>query len=338
MASRRIPYLDTAKAFSIFVVVVGHYFFVADFYGVHNHLFQFLGQYENYLVAPAMACFFMITGYCSTFEGNVREFIFKQIKQLMLPALAFHFFSLWIDSFLYWPYHHPLHYGLHVISQMILYGGNYWFLTSLFWAKIFYFILRKNLSPNQVLIFSIPIFVVTLIVVNEFGHTPWFTDYALLLFPFLVLGNIAKRSNRFNIRWACIAVYLVMVVFVEHFFDKFTGIQGGMDMNYTQAIPALILILFGALSILFVSKAFPCNIIIQRVGRHTLPIYCLHIVFIDFFIITFGKLLKHSGDIATFFLLLLSVIINIVLCICIGTAYDYIISYFSNWWVKNFKY
>ena len=109
-------------------------------------------------------------------------------------------------------------------------------------------------------------------------------------------------------------------------------------MNYTQAIPALILILFGALSILFVSKAFPCNIIIQRVGRHTLPIYCLHIVFIDFFIITFGKLLKHSGDIATFFLLLLSVIINIVLCICIGTAYDYIISYFSNWWVKNFKY
>lgn len=137
MNSERLPYLDISKGLLIIFVLIYHIpvFAEQNFVNSFNWMFYTRPAFQYYF----MPAFFVITGFCSIFEGkSFGIFVYKNFKILILPGF---FVSIGtpIGS-------HLLHCDSHLINYWIpvrdfFYGGGFWFLTSLFFSKIIYYTL-----------------------------------------------------------------------------------------------------------------------------------------------------------------------------------------------------
>lgn len=135
----RLHYIDIFKGICLIFVVVHHA--PLALYGGFAESGTILWYVNNFIIAFFMPAFFMATGYCSSFKKPFKQYLLKNVKTILLPCYCLYYLNRYIqnlDVLLFedssWmSLSHWLAPGIRTFVEE---GGFYWFLSSLFLAKL----------------------------------------------------------------------------------------------------------------------------------------------------------------------------------------------------------
>ena len=154
----RLHHIDVAKGLLILLVVYGHFWSHIELLDAHTALY--LRQANNTFIAFYMPAFFFITGYCSDFSKPIDTNIIHSFRMIMLPAFVFSILVFIAN------HHFDKAKVITFLNSLVLYGGSYWFLTTLFVARILYRILSHYLKGNLLYAKSTSFFFLGILVVG----------------------------------------------------------------------------------------------------------------------------------------------------------------------------
>lgn len=126
--------IDSLKGFAIFLVVLGH---AIVYFPVNLHEIPWCETLFKMLSGVHMPLFFAVSGYCFSYRGNYRDFITKKAKRLLLPYFVFNLLDLVPRALLPQFVNRPQG-MLESVMDILLHGGAYWFLYTLFVIFAFY--------------------------------------------------------------------------------------------------------------------------------------------------------------------------------------------------------
>lgn len=330
---KRIIWADYVKAFTIWLMVLGHS-------SLNNDALM------NFITSFHVPVFFLISGYFE--KGHNRTILYRIKKgwqQLVLPFIFFNILGLlscWIS-----PYLHPeLYYNIHgykiftnailgiflmddfVTSYSYLPVGPTWFLISLFICKVLFgiFIQISKMEKFKKYI-SYILFLLLIIILYQPQIHFASIDSAAMAFPFYVMGFYLKEykvlSKKIPLK-ILVPVFIsaVCVLWILSQYNGFVGVDGGNFGNsiilfYCDAIIGSFMIIFFSMILSYKDS----NIrILSFIGENTLTILGVHIsmlYIVKFFFVRFFKAdmntISTAGSIVmsliTLFLSLLLVII-----------------------------
>lgn len=156
--------INTLKGLAIVCVLFCHAIILYPINLLENDLwreiFKFFGSFP-------MPLFFLISGYCFSYKGNYIDFIGKKALRLMLPYVVFGLVDVIPRQLLSSLVNRPSSIG-ESLKSMLLYGGQYWFLYTLFAVFAIYplvYLWQKD-SKVKMIIVEIIMLVLTLIEVD----------------------------------------------------------------------------------------------------------------------------------------------------------------------------
>ena len=126
--------IDSLKGFAIFLVVLGH---AIIYFPIDLHQVPWCEVLFKMLSGVHMPLFFAISGYCFSCRGNYRDFISKKARRILLPYFVFNLLDLIPRAVLPQFVNRPQSMA-ESIKDILLYGGAYWFLFTLFIIFAFY--------------------------------------------------------------------------------------------------------------------------------------------------------------------------------------------------------
>ena len=148
--SNRLHWVDVAKGLLIMFVVFQHLPVISEAAGIEHDGVGKLGHLSFLFTCFYMQAFFILTGYCSSFDKPFAAFLKSSFKTIMIPAIFF--------SFLYYISLAFLYYDFSYVEQMysigfIMNGGSkFWFLNALFLLRIMYCLTSNLLQISSSLI------------------------------------------------------------------------------------------------------------------------------------------------------------------------------------------
>lgn len=185
MTKERIEYIDIAKFFGIFLMVLCHA-------GMHNIV-------TSVIYAFHMPLFFFLSGYLydRKKQRNLGQYFVKKCKTIMIPYIIFALILCFGTRYL-------------VDWVLIIYGSRdslfaassftpLWFLPCFFLSTIFYSFVSLYTKKSEKLYFGVIILIGILgFYLSSFRHylcygCPWNADVALIGVVLMALGNEAKR-------------------------------------------------------------------------------------------------------------------------------------------------
>lgn len=228
---KRVRYIDIFRSVGIICMIMGHTSMCPP-------------VFARWFTCFYMPMYFWISGYFFHCE-SIGGFVKRKAKTLLVPYYVVGFFSLiifyvfeavpqgiemrnYIEAFLInsWSDYFPI-------------SGALWFLVALFWAEIFFMILKKSNSEIILLIGSV-IFGIIGTMMQRYTsiRLPWNMDSAFVGETFIYIGYLCKKfkDNKalkkiFNLPW-----YLIILLFVINFFTaSFNNLS--MWKNFYNNIP-----------------------------------------------------------------------------------------------------
>lgn len=326
MEKKRLHYIDVAKGLLILMVAYGHIYGVSKGAGVEDVSVEWIHQSVNLFVSFYMPCFFVITGFCSNFKKPFTTVLVQSFKTIVLPGV---FFTAILTV-------RHLNYEsiLSLVKSIVLHGGAYWFLSSLFLARILYwFVFNKIEKKNIQNGVCIVVFAVGFIISRLYeGPQPWYFIHTLLLMPFLHIGQLLKKYELKQIKYAAIlfGLALLSTIILSHigileieYFYHVPGISFKLlNMNLTMLIPFVLLSISGCLLCLGISRKINSNRVLEYLGKNSLVIYCTHTF-------VMGHILSQiceGGGLPIYLKLVLAYVLTIIVCCVI--AYILNLKYF----------
>ena len=126
--------IDSLKGFAIFLVVLAH---AIIYFPVNLHEVPWCDVLFKMISGIHMPLFFAISGFCFSYRGNYRDFLLKKVKRLLIPYFVFNLLDLAPRALLPQFVNRPQG-MLESVRDILLYGGAYWFLYTLFIIFAFY--------------------------------------------------------------------------------------------------------------------------------------------------------------------------------------------------------
>lgn len=212
-SSYREIWIDLAKFFSIFLVVLFH---------TNPNLDGYLFDFLQLLRMPA---FFLIAGLLFNMDkwNKFSDFFIHRVKRLLIPYFWFYiiFYALWlligrkmvgaeelaINPLL------PIKEFIWGRPNIIL--GPYWFITCLFSMQIIFYFLKKYIHSNLIIIL-ISILGYLACLIWDIKNIPWCIDKALLYMPFYAYANTLRTYNhtKFNHKYIVIPLLSIITFFI----------------------------------------------------------------------------------------------------------------------------
>ena len=272
----RVHYLDTAKGILILVVLVCHFTWIGSLFQIKTYTCQALDAFEMFWTPFFMAAFFCVTGMCSSFGGNWRAFLFKGIKQLLLPAIVLGLLSAFIG--------YIITYGRVEVQVLTILKncGGYWFLTALFIAKVAYYFTAKlpawlNLSACLMLYA-----VGCLLHKTGAAENVYSFEQGLIFLPFMHLGHWLRSHTQILDHTAVwLALYPAIFAVCLALGYKLPGVWSIIHISWIDILPHLVITAAGILFVLVLCKNTRRIPLLELCGKQSLFIYCLHLVFIE---------------------------------------------------------
>lgn len=100
-----------------------------------------------------MSLFFLISGFCFSYKDNYKEFLLKRIYRLLIPYIVFNLVDMLPRQLLPALVNRPAS-MMESLKQMLFYGGEYWFLYTLFIISTIYPVLhcwQRDSSSKEVI-------------------------------------------------------------------------------------------------------------------------------------------------------------------------------------------
>lgn len=282
MGNNRIHYFDVAKGILILLVIYGHIY--GNSYAMDNNSLIMIRHTYSVFLPFYMPCFFMISGFCSNFNKETKSIFISCTRSIFLPSIVFSFF-------IYGNYLFDSNKMLSLLNNILYYGGEFWFLSSLFLAKIIYCFLYKvfhKIGGNTLLFFiSIALFISCYIILILIpGPYYWYIDHTFLLLPYFCVGQLLrtkqyefnKKSDFFYMALLPLCIFLSYKGIIKsEYFYFVPGITLKLiNTNISNLLPLLLLSFSGSFFLLRLSKIISHNTILEYIGRNSLIIYCVH--------------------------------------------------------------
>lgn len=305
----RIHWLDVLKGILIVLMVMGHVPNIAIRQGYDIGLLK----YYPYICAVYgcffMQTFFVATGYTGNFSQPFKKFFVKQIKNIIIPYISFCCILKAVGILFYDESLFVTVYG----QEFFFLVEGYWFLTSLFLAKILYWIIC-NISDNQyfrggycILLMLIG-FAITLMYqgAEEPSHYNNYFHYrnGLCMMIFLWIGTFFRKLRNQHLLIAGI-VFLICYIttFLINWLTDFpiqyllpTGFSHGVDFHSYWQIPSYMFYAFtGSAMVILAARWINENRVLEYIGKNSIVFYCIHFSFLQLFIPIFEKYVGFSS-------------------------------------------
>lgn len=197
----------------------------------------------------------------------------------------------------------------------LLESGNrpLWFLTSLFTAYVFYYILictNKNRINIMILSYLLMAFFFRYLPIL----LPWSLDIAPVGALYIYLGRIIKEKGIIEKMTFKIYASLIFIYAITHFLNGAENMSaGGYGRSF---LLSLICGSLGSIIILHFAKLSQrYNHVwgVRYIGQHTLTIFCLHLPVIDYVLFYLTEKKVSNEIIISFIQLAIAIVIGLVL-------------------------
>lgn len=296
-SSKRITYFDTTKGLLMLLLIWGHMIIFARSLNIQNGFTPFIQNTVPFYRAFFMQTFFVITGYCTSWNTPFSEFFKKNFKTIVFPAFAFIPF-MWMSRIIVngWAGLSGL---INIISQYIL-DGIPWFLSALFISKILYWgIIRVfSHSPFRKTFHTITLSGIFLIgLTSSYYGLPniWYYQQSFVMLPFLFIGDYVCKINKRGVNTKFISVrrgelmnpknlwllsipYFILIILWQMLGLKlgFPAVDAFIDINYKTAVFYIGFAISGTALILALSQYLQSIKWINIIGRQSLFVYLIH--------------------------------------------------------------
>ncbi|HBW87521.1 MAG TPA: acyltransferase, partial [Cyanobacteria bacterium UBA11149] len=320
---QRLAWVDYAKGFGIFLVVLGHTIraLINSSILEKSTIFKFV---DEWIYAFHMPLFFFLSGLfvCRAASKPLRDFIVSRLNIIIYPYLVWSILQSLLQSMGsgYTNNQTSLIELWKIIYQPVM---QFWFLYTLFILVLIYTILQKRgVSPMGFLIFSIFIYAIYVFGINFsfWGVLYSAQRYAIYLAIGAVFGSGKLMSSLSKIKTQ---IWLIILI------GGFLAVALGVSFNLlTGGLTRFLVALFG------ISASVALAIILERLGKTpfvkewgclSLEIYLAHVIAAAIFRILLQKVLGITEPIAHLFLgtmvgIYLPIALNII-CQRIGFRY-----------------
>ena len=158
MASKRYyPEMDRLRGIAILMVLLYHSILV---YPVNLTEQEFWGKLHTFLWTVEMPLFFLVSGFCFKYAGNYVEYLKKKVLRILVPHIVFGALDLLVRLVPTTIVREQFELGA-ALKEFFLYGGNDWFLRTLFLVLLIAPVLWKLMQ--SVKWGSVAVFVVALV-------------------------------------------------------------------------------------------------------------------------------------------------------------------------------
>ena len=295
-----------AKGVLILMVMIGHMQNVCKELSIKDEVFVNINNLELFWGPFFMPAFFVITGFCSNFNKNFKEFILSNLKGILIPAFTLGIVARWIGLLIEPDVTFKSFLSLG-IKSFVMYGGAFWFLSALFLSKMTLYALlkfpplhkcqeKKNFRVTLLVVFILHVFGYYLFE-NSVCKNYWYFQHSLMMTIYLLIGQMLKKHNP-TVRNKVLAMnwvgYLTFVVLILITGFESPHIANNVTVTVVTFIPHLILSVWGALLIILTTKNLRVKKTISYFGKNSLIYYCLHIKFLFVFIALYSSMLGMS--------------------------------------------
>ena len=132
-SKKHIQEIDALKGWAIFSVVLGHAIIV---YPIDLHANYYCSVLFAFFSSFHVRLFFLVSGFCFSFRGDYLEYIKKKVFRLLIPYYSFCMIEMIAKLVFSGQINRPRSMG-EFITRMLFYGGDYWFLWTLFMMFLF---------------------------------------------------------------------------------------------------------------------------------------------------------------------------------------------------------
>jgi fucose 4-O-acetylase-like acetyltransferase len=275
-APKRIAWLDASRGILIILVVVGHAIGglqgagLTASNGIFSDIYYFIYTFH-------MAAFFVLSGMLArpSVIKNEKTFFINSIKHILYPYFLYSTIQILIMNILSNQLNSPAPFGFFEFRNMILsHISQFWFLKTLFIIHIVYFLSKRYSNDLWFLLMCITLRSCTALLPLPGDMEP-FSEFAI----FYAIGVFFSEQYidwpsrcRFPLIWAGVFGFLWIM---------FSAVALSKNILVTDSMifPASIT---GTLCVFALSG---CKYIeninsILYIGRRTLPIFCLHVLFV----------------------------------------------------------
>ena len=273
---KRLHYIDIAKAILIILLLFSHSFIASRQMGHENETITWLWQYVLLFNAFFMQSFFFITGFCSNFNVDFKNFIWKNIKTLLIPSIILAFIGDYAKEIIFTGKITP---GVLLAILGWWKTGGFWFIAALFLCKVLYYGINKlNLSSQWI---SIILLYLSGLFLDQIDIIPnyWFHRHALLMLPYLAFGQFIKNNQILLERWlkplAIVGFFLLPFEWKLNQMGLFPlpAHDFTISVNFITFPLHIVNVFIGTSLILYVSRLIDRNRFLETFGRGTLFIY-----------------------------------------------------------------
>ena len=315
----RLQYIDTAKGILILFLLYGHSTLYTRMLGYEDDSMSLWGKFIPWYNAFFMPAFFIITGFCSSYIIEFKEYLWKNVKTLLIPAIVIVTTYHYINDLVL---HNDISFQHLTDLRFWLIDKGPWFIFALFWCKILFWLLYNKLSmKKQVLVVGL-LYLLGLIETNiDFIPNVQSHLHALLLLPYLAFGAYLKNNKdildkylkpialfggiSITVQW----ILSVMGVGPLPSIDAYIGVsEKTFPIHIINSIS-------GTAFVVYVSKLIGSSSFLQTLGKGTLLLYLGNGLFQ-----TIATKLAYSMIPATTYLSCL-VIHLVAYLLCIGIGY-----------------
>lgn len=298
---KRISYLDVAKGFLAILVVYYHLPQMYErFLCMHNLTIMWIEGHNYIIAAFFMQAFFFITGMCSRFEGPFLPFLWKNIKTIIIPAISLTL----ILQFSLGNFH-----IINFLKQAIFYGGTFWFLTALFYSKLFVKLFIDYIPSVYIRYLLLIGLLILGVILNNIKPFPnlYYHQQTFTCAIFVALGYSLKRVLNFKIMVIGCFLYIITICLLILFKINIPTVTLGIHLRLTEIPLYLLLACSGTLLILLISKLIDSNKVLEFIGKQSLILYCLQtpvIIFIEKLWIKFLYIPLKISDSVLFYIII----------------------------------
>ena len=307
----RISYIDIARGILVSLIVLHHLIGTSmNLVKVPNDFLNMLSELQMPLfVGYFIQTFFVISGFCTNFSIQWKEFLTKQVKTLLVPNIVFtiliHLYRGDISGSFY---------------DIIERGGWLWFFTALFVGKVVYYFVRQWVR-NEYLNFGL------LLVVSFAGvylndrdliFNYWWHRQALTLLLFLALGNWLRSKLFDNRIWIFGIVYLAAIAACYLLHIEVPYITSGFHTTQMTWPLHVLIAVGGSVTFLKFCSYLRYSPVFEYIGQNTLVIYMLHRDILYPMIVNFLDIYNKNNTEASLLTTFAIWTATLVLCLLLG--------------------
>lgn len=279
----RIEWLDYFRSFGIILMIMGHIDFGLEF----NH----------FIHAFHMPMFFFASGYC--FKHKAKDqlsfpaYIKRKAESLLLPYIVFgllHYIVYAVENIIN---NKPV--ALYHLVNLFTYNtgglaicGALWFLTALFFADVFFFVIERNIHSKFAII-------ITVVLISLFGsiakkylsvRLPLALGASFVGIGFMYLGYIFRQNANKNIfayllnlkplPLIAVSVLCAFLIIINGNVNMREGYYSNIFLFWVNAMLAIIVgINVSKIFCPLLSETFAGNIF-KKIGKDSIIYLCLN--------------------------------------------------------------